>query len=300
MAAMLCFALNPGLVYDSVIWGQNDTALALPMLAGALLICERRYLLGWSAAAFAMLIKPQAMAMYPPLAVATLLDTEVREWFVLGLLFVAVVAITIAPFQAGHPPRLFFDLYGTLAARYHAGSMNTLNFLALGDLNQPDAKRVPIIGISYFYFGMALLAALYAAVSIQIARARGRDNFMLTIAVTLLGWVMFAPRMHERYFFCPLVFLIAVALDSWILIAAMVWLSATFLWNLVMVYPPFGPVAHVPTTYRTLMAAFLNFVAFVAVAWVCFARSASSPAQGEQTNSLAPEASTQLGGARIL
>jgi len=147
---------------------------------------------------------------------------------------------------------------------------------------------------------MALLAALYATVSIQIARARKRDNFMLTIAVTLLGWIMFAPRMHERYFFCPLVFLIAVAQDSWILIAAMAWLSATFIWNLVMVYPPFGPVAFVPMTHRTLMAAFLNFAAFVVVSVVWFTRSSSSPPQEEQANSLSYEASAQLSGSRIL
>lgn len=272
LTAMLCFALNPGLIYDTVVWGQNDSNLALPMLVSALLICERRYLLGWSAAALAVLVKPQALALLPPLAVVTLYETGVRRWFEVGALFLAVIMIAIAPFQIGHPPRFFLDLYASLAGRYNAGSMNTMNFLALGDLNRPDSNPVPIIGISYFALGMTLLIATYVVVGIQLVRARTRDNFMLAVAVAMLGWIMFAPRMHERYFYCPLVFLIAVAQDSWLLQAAMAWLSATFLWNLYMVYRPFGPVFWVPTTLRTLAAAFLNFAAFMLIALIWWRR----------------------------
>ncbi len=274
LTAMLCLALNPGMIYDTVVWGQSDSNLALPMLVSALLICERRYLLGWSAAALAVLVKPQALALLPPLAVVTLHETGVRRWFEVATLFLAVIAIAVVPFQIGHPPRFFLDLYLDLAGRYNAGSMNTLNFLALGDLNRPDSNRVPIIGISYFALGMTMLIATYVVVGIQLVRARTRNNFMLAIAVAMIGWVMFAPRMHERYFYCPLVFLIAVAQDSWLLQAAMAWLSATFLWNLYMVYRPFGPVLWVPTTHRTLAAALVNFVAFVAVAFVWWRRCA--------------------------
>ena len=69
---MMLFALNPALIFDTVVWGQSDSIVALPMIAAAILILTGRYRLGWSAAAIAILAKPQAIAFTPPLALWTL------------------------------------------------------------------------------------------------------------------------------------------------------------------------------------------------------------------------------------
>jgi Gpi18-like mannosyltransferase len=57
--AMLAFALNPALVYDSVVWGQKDSVLMLPVLLSVTLAIDGRYALAWALAATAMLVKPQ-------------------------------------------------------------------------------------------------------------------------------------------------------------------------------------------------------------------------------------------------
>ena len=46
---------------------------------------------------------------------------------------------------------------------------------------------------------------------------------------------MFAPRMHERYLYYPLVFLIPIALESEFLTTIYAIVSATFLFNLIYI-----------------------------------------------------------------
>src|SRR5260370_37509758 len=58
---------------------------------------------------------------------------------------------------------------------------------------------------------------------------------MLAIFVALFGFFMFAPRIHERYLYYPLIFLIPIALDSTILTALFAATSATFLFNLIYI-----------------------------------------------------------------
>ncbi len=76
---MMLFALNPALIFDTVVWGQSDSVVALPMVVAAILILTGRYRLGWSAAAIAMLAKPQAIAFTPPLALWTLFNAGIVE-----------------------------------------------------------------------------------------------------------------------------------------------------------------------------------------------------------------------------
>ena len=76
---MMLFALNPALMFDTVVWGQSDSVVALPMIVAAILILTGRYRLGWTAAAIAILAKPQALAFTPPLALWTLFNAGLVE-----------------------------------------------------------------------------------------------------------------------------------------------------------------------------------------------------------------------------
>ena len=69
----------------------------------------------------------------------------------------------------------------------------------------------------------------------MIWRARSARAAMLAIFVALFGFFMFAPRMHERYLYYPLVFLIPIALESEFLTSIFAVVSATFLFNLIYI-----------------------------------------------------------------
>jgi Gpi18-like mannosyltransferase len=228
---MLCFALNPALVFDTVVWGQSDSIVTLPMLAAAILVIAKRHRLGWSAAAIALLAKPQAIALFPPLGLLTLFDAGVAEAAVCAMVFAGTIAIGIAPFQFGHRWDWILAVYRDLGTRFSAASVGAFNFFGLiGAMNVPDTEK--IMGVSYYSFGLSLTCAVYVIASYLIWRARTAPAAMLAIFVALFGFFMFAPRMHERYLYYSLTFLALIALDTNFLSVIFSLVTATFFYNL--------------------------------------------------------------------
>src|SRR5579859_7577675 len=70
--AMLFFALNPALLFDTVVWGQSDSTLALVMMLSVASLLDDEIELTWGLAALALLIKPQALMLMPVLGIWTL------------------------------------------------------------------------------------------------------------------------------------------------------------------------------------------------------------------------------------
>ncbi|HKN14515.1 MAG TPA: hypothetical protein VJX68_15095 [Candidatus Binatus sp.] len=232
---MMLFALNPALIFDTVVWGQSDSAVALPMIAAAILILIGRYRLGWSAAAIAMLAKPQALAFTPPLALWTLFNAGIGECVWCASAVVGTVAIGILPYQLGHSWDWIINVYKDLGTRFSEASVGAFNFMGLiGGMGTPDTDKI-FGGVSYSAFGLSLVCAVYLIASYLIWRARSAPAALLALFVALFGFFMFAPRMHERYLYYPLVFLIPIALESEFLTSIFAVVSATFLFNLVYI-----------------------------------------------------------------
>ncbi len=59
LVAMLMVALNPALLFDTVIWGQSDSVLTFVMWLSVVATLESEYEISWGLAAIAVLIKPQ-------------------------------------------------------------------------------------------------------------------------------------------------------------------------------------------------------------------------------------------------
>ena len=234
LLVMLLFALNPGLIFDTVIWGQSDSVVALPMIVAALLILAGRYRLGWSIAAIAILAKPQALTIAIPLGLWTLLNGGIAECGWSAAAFVATLVLGILPYQLGHSWDWIINVYQDLGTRFSDASVGAFNFMGLiGGMGTPDTDK--ILGVSYRALGLALTCAVYLISSYLIWRAKSANSAMLAIFVALFGFFMFAPRIHERYLYYPLVFLIPIALESTVLTTIFATVSATFLFNLIYI-----------------------------------------------------------------
>lgn len=264
---MMLFALNPALIFDTVVWGQSDSVVAMPMLAAAILILTRHYRLGWSAAAIAILAKPQALAFTPPLALWTLFNAEAAECAWCTAAFAGTVAIGVLPYQLGHPWTWIFNVYKDLGSRFSEASVGAFNFMGLiGGIGTPDTDKI-FGGISYSAFGLSLTCAVYLIASYLIWRARSARAAMLAIFVALFGFFMFAPRIHERYLYYPLVFLIPIALESGFLTTIFAIVSATFLFNLAYIKHLADTSTYFPDhpNGALIAAASINLAVFFAV-----------------------------------
>jgi Gpi18-like mannosyltransferase len=235
LTIMLLFALNPALIFDTVVWGQSDSIVALPMIAAAILIFTGRYRLGWSAVAIAILAKPQAIAFTPPLALWTLFNAGLAECVWCVGAFAGTVVIGVLPYQIGHPWDWIVNVYKDLGTRFSDASVGAFNFMGLiGGMGTPDTDRI-FGGVSYSAFGLSIVSAVYLIALYLICRARSASAAMLAMFVALFGFFMFAPRMHERYLYYPVVFLIPIALESGFLTATFAVVSAMFLFNLIYI-----------------------------------------------------------------
>ncbi len=259
--AMLMVALNPALLFDTVVWGQSDSVLTFVMLLSIAAILGRQYEIAWGLAAVAVLVKPQGLIILPVLGVWTMLEADFATWIRSGVALIAVAIIGIAPFQIGHEWNWILKLYASTAAYYHETSVNAFNLMALiGGLRQADSGTFG--GVSYFALGMSLLAPLYGFIAWILWRGRTPTRLLLASFIAIFGFFMVAPRMHERYLYPAIALAVPLALEAPEMLAVFVVLSITGLINLAYVLHTLNTVVFLdPRDGLAMVTSALNVVA---------------------------------------
>lgn len=249
LLAAALFDLNPAVIYDSSLWGQNDSITAVASLAGLwCLLCGRR-VAAWLVLAFAILNKPPALVLAPLFALEAVVGAardgrraliQTATGVIAALLLGYLVAL---PFYAD---RSFVAVYTRMIAWYGIGSSlypftsaNAFNIYALcGDFFMPDTATVIFVPLKYW----ADIAYVLIAVLIMRRYVRVRDERGLVEAcfLLLLAFFLVLTEMHERYLLYALSFAPALApLDRRYLWATVVltlsmWLnleySLTYMW----------------------------------------------------------------------
>ncbi len=232
--AMLLVALNPALGFDTIIWGQSDSALTVVIMLSAVLALDSEFELAWALAALSVLIKPQALMYVPVLGLWTLLKLPLSQWWRPALAAVAVAMVGVMPFQLGHPWYWILELYHSTAAYYHETSVNAFNLMALiGGLRKPDTDT--FAGLSYFSIGMGLLVPLYVFIGFRLWHERSPRGMIFAIFAAVFGFFMLAPRMHERYLYAGLVFAAPLVVEGAEMATVFAILTVTCLFNLAYV-----------------------------------------------------------------
>lgn len=233
-AGTLFVALNPALLFDTVVWGQTDSLVTALMWLATLVALDSAYPVAAAVLAIAVLAKPHALIMIPPLLCWVLRkDGFARLWSPVGA-FAATVAVAVIPFAVGRPWDWLPRFYLAGLASYPETSVNAFNLLAIvGGLRQPES--VAFFGVSDFTMGLALVLAVLTLSCVQVWRNPSPSSLMLAIALALFGEFLFAPRMHERYLYPALVFFAPVALEGvfWLVIFSL--LTCSYLFNLAYV-----------------------------------------------------------------
>ncbi len=259
--AMLMVALNPPLLFDTVIWGQSDSVMTFVMLLSIVTLLAGKYEIAWGLAAIAVLVKPQGLMMLPVLGIWTMLETDFATWLKSGVALVAVAIIGIAPFQIGHEWNWILKLYTSTAAYYHETSVNAFNLMALiGGLRQADSGT--LAGVSYFALGMSLLVPLYAFVAWLLWQGRTPTRLMFASFIAIFGFFMVAPRMHERYLYPAIALAVPLALEAPEMLAVFAIITLTCLINLVYILHTLNTVVFLDSRDTLAMAtSALNVVA---------------------------------------
>ncbi len=198
----------PSIIYNSSYWGQVDTFyLFLVMLIFYLLTKEQPE---WAAVCLAasFLTKAQTLAFIPLLLFYLVINYDWKRWLSTIFAGLAAFLLIILPFNLNQPLTWIFDLYTKQAALYPYASMNAGNFIALLNGNYANDGLPILFGITYRSLGLILfgLSVIWSCWYYW----KKRTIASLTVAFTLISFAffLFFPRMHERYLFPVLAFLL--------------------------------------------------------------------------------------------
>ncbi|MEN3185785.1 MAG: hypothetical protein ABDK94_09475 [Atribacterota bacterium] len=229
----LAFVFNPAVVLNSALWGQIDSFFMVPLVAGVFLLAEGKIewsTLGW---VLAFLVKPQAL-FFAPLWIFALLEQKDLWVFLRSALtgFLSFVLLSL-PFSG---PMTVFRIYQGTVGSYPYATLNAFNFMALlGGNWMPDKTK--FLFLSYRYWGYLGILVTTLLSAFFFFRIKKREKVFGVASFLAVSVFFLAPRMHERYLFPVLFFLLLWYLfePERKLLLLYVGLSATFFINVGLV-----------------------------------------------------------------
>ncbi|MCL2189536.1 MAG: hypothetical protein FWC16_11270 [Defluviitaleaceae bacterium] len=213
---------NPAILLISSVWGQVESVFLLPLLISLVLLREKRLLAAYMVYGVAILIKPQSLFL-GPVYLFSAFDywrTQEYAWLELkrlGLFVLAAVGgmlVLAFPFAQGinYIP-VFRQFIGGLDM-YNFSSVNAFNFWALTGHNWQPLDAISF-GVSHATWGVLIAVAIIAAimVALEAHKRNGGAHYWLIIAAVFVLIFVFSVKMHERYLFPAMLFLLLYAME---------------------------------------------------------------------------------------
>lgn len=220
LLAAALYAFNPAIVYDSSLWGQNDSITSVSALAAIWCVLGGRRTAAWVLLAFAVLNKPPVLVLAPLLLLETWspATAQRRRALTAGALGIAAALaagyLIAVPFYgdksiAGVYARMF-GWYAAGSSLYPYTSANAFNVYALfGDFFAPDTQRV--LSVPLKYWADAAFVALAGAIYWRYTRMRTGRALVEACFLLMLAFFLVLTEMHERYLIYALAFVCALA-----------------------------------------------------------------------------------------
>ena len=216
------WVLNPAIIFISSIWGQVESVFSVILLLSLIKVRQQKLLPGYILFGIAILTKPQSLFLAPIYLYSALKQisghigkpTKNRVYYLMGSVVAALGVMIVLSIPFGL--RETFDIVVSGADLRPFASINAFNFWGFFGGNWVYWGNT-FIGVSYFTWGMVILVsiilgALYA-LHIDYSRHGGRHFYLIAAALFVLIFV-FSVRMHERYLFPGLLFLLIYFAES--------------------------------------------------------------------------------------
>jgi Gpi18-like mannosyltransferase len=206
--AGVLYVLNPATLFDVAHWAQPDGAHSLFSVLAVGLLSLGQVIAPWAAIAAAALAKPQAWALLPLLAIATL-RAHGFSGLLRGLAAGAAVAFVITlPFVATGRVGELLSLPGTVSSVMPVVSADAHNlwWLVVQSRGQDpifiqDSTRV-VGPLTYRTIAAALVGAVFV-LTYWLYWTR-RASLAEAAALGVLGWFTFTTQAHENHLFFAL------------------------------------------------------------------------------------------------
>jgi hypothetical protein len=173
VTAAAAYLFSPGVLFDTVYWGQADSLCALFLVGSVVALGRDRPGWAWACLALATLTKPLAYPYLPLVMLVTIKRLGWRAALLGSGVFCSLFAAALLPFAwLGRLGSLLHALFFQLAAMPYA-SVNAHNlwWLIQGGTPWLEADARPFGFGSCEALGLVLFAAFYAATLIRLWRS---------------------------------------------------------------------------------------------------------------------------------
>ncbi len=232
----IVYLLNPGIFYNSVLWGQTEGLVAALIFLSIFILMRTKYPI-YSALAFlgALLVKQSAiifLPLYILLVYSKLKLNKTIGILVGGLLLYSLFFIPY--YGSGFFKQSISFLLDSSQGQSHFASVNALNFWYMLGLNKvPDSLG----GITSYQNMGLIISAFFILLIIYILRKRiNFDNTLAAAGLINFAVCMFLTRVHERHLLPTLVLLIPIAIKSKLNFAIYFVISGIYFLNLYLIW----------------------------------------------------------------
>lgn len=225
---VLIFILNPAFIFNSTVWGQIDSIPTLFMFLSIIYFHGRKLILSSLLLGLAFLIKPQSFALLPIFILFLIKNSSIKNYLKLTIPFFLTTTILSFPFFSNAPFVGLWILIQKSVSQYPFNSLFAYNIWGIFGFWLPD---------KFFYlWGYILLGGYWLIIGSFYLKKR-LSVFSLA-AFTTLSFFILLTRMHERYLYPGLFFLIftAAVYKNKLLLTFSLILSAFHFLNLYYVY----------------------------------------------------------------
>ena len=222
LVVLAVYAYNPALLFNSAVWGQADSLVALLMLVAVWAICSERIAVGFGVAAATVLVKLQAVVLLPSMLLVAWSIGGVRGILAAARGAALVALALLLPFFLAYRMDAFVATIVGASGLYPKISMNAHNVWWLiggtRSVDISDAMRVGNGLLTYRSLGTAMLGTATLLILWRLWRDLyrcSRDPFLALVEASALeAWAfyLFPTEMHERYILPALVFAAAICI----------------------------------------------------------------------------------------
>lgn len=198
---------NPVFIFNSSVWGQIDGLFSLALIMSIYFLNKGRLIPSTIFLSLGFLIKPQAIALLPLFALFLIRNFSVKNLSQLIIPFLLTVFSLSLPFFINQPFSGLPKLFSKMVSDYSFTSLYAYNFWGMIGFWIPDNTLWS--GLSYQTWGYILLASYWIVVGYLYFKKKLSVYALATLAT--LGFFFLPTRVHERYLYPAIVFLILLA-----------------------------------------------------------------------------------------
>ncbi len=219
LGTLMAFA--PVFIFDSAVWGQIESLLALLMVLSLLRLYNEKYISSALIFVLAVLIKPQALLISPIYLFAFLSTKDFKligKAILFGILLFFGIIIPFSPAWSGSGsflaklalslnPVWIIEKYMTTMASYKYFTVNAFNLYGLFKLNWSSLSNANAVFTGILNYGTiigAILLSLFFYIKIQ----NKSSKIFLSMFILTAFLYTFGIKMHERYLVPFIIFLL--------------------------------------------------------------------------------------------